>query len=83
MPTVSVIRGQLDGRQPQSVETIIRSACVGRVVQTDIRENGPGKIVVTFVAASESAAREAAALVAKIPELKPYEVTFEARIVPR
>lgn len=82
-PTVSVIRGQLDGREPQSLDTIIRSACVGRVVSAEVRAITAKKLVVTFVAASENAAREAAALVAVLPELKPYEVTFEAQIAGR
>jgi len=83
VPTISLIRGQVENREPQSLDAIIRSTCVGRVVSADVRANGAGKLVVTFVAASESAAREAAALVAKLPELKPYEVTFEARVAPR
>ncbi len=82
-PTVSVIRGQLDGRDPQSFQTLIRNACVGRVIRTDARAITPHKFVVTFVAGSEEAARDAAALVVALPELKPYEVTFEAQIVPR
>ncbi len=83
IPTVSVIRGQSEGREPQSLEALIRSACIGRVAKADVRATDAGKLVVTFVAASENAARDAAALVAKLPELKPYDVTFEARIVPR
>ena len=82
-PTISVIRGQLDAREPQSLEMLIRNACVGRVARTDVRAITPQKFVVTFVAASESAARDAAALVVALPELKPYEITFEAQIVPR
>ena len=80
---MSVIRSQFEVREPQSIEAIIRSACVGRVAKAEVRPNGERKLVVTFVAASESAAREAAALVAKLAELKSYDVTFEARIVPR
>ena len=83
VPTVSVIRGQSESREPQSIEAIIRSACIGRVAKAEVRSNGDRKLVVTFVAASEYAAREAAALVAKLPELKSYDVAFEARIVPR
>lgn len=82
-PTVSVIRGQLDSREPQSLEILIRNASVGRVARSDVRAITAKRLVVTFVVASENAAREAAALVAKLPELKPYEVTFEAQIVGR
>ena len=82
-PTISVIRGQLDAREPQSLEQFIRNACVGRVVKTDVRALSATKLVVTFVVTGENAAREAAALVANLPELKPYEVTFEAQIVGR
>ena len=82
-PTISVIRGPLDAREPQSLEQFIRNACVGRVVKTDVRAFSATKLVVTFVVTGENAAREAAALVANLPELKPFEVTFEAQIVGR
>ena len=82
-PTVSVIRGQVDYREPQSIEQFIRNSCVGRVIRTEVRAVTPKKLVVTFVVGNENAARDAAALVANLPELKPYEVTFEAQIVQR
>jgi len=82
-PTVSVIRGQIDGSEVRSLEALVHNAVTGRVVRTEVRGVGGKRLVVTFVAASEAAAREAAALVVKLPELKPYSVTFEAHIAPR
>ena len=81
-PSVSVIRG-IEYREPQSIEQVIRNSCVGRVIRTEVRAITPKKLVVTFVVGNENAARDAAALVANLPELKPYEVTFEAQVVQR
>jgi hypothetical protein len=46
----------------------------------EVNETAPMKLVVKFVAKTESAAREAAQIVSSLAVLKPYAVDFEVRI---
>ena len=59
---------------------LIRAACFSRVNQVRVIETEKGTLTVTFVTTTEQLAREAAAVVSKLPELRPYEVRFEVQL---
>lgn len=77
LPDVTLIRGQAPVTE-QDLDALIRLACFGRATRVKIEHTGPGQFRVTVVAPTEADARDAAALVSRLPEVKPYTVTFEA-----
>jgi hypothetical protein len=76
-PQVVPIR---DSQQVLELERMIRDACVRTATVLEVNETAPMKLVVKFVAKTESAAREAAQIVSSLAVLKPYAVDFEVRI---
>lgn len=77
-----LVRGQ---QSPEAAETPdvaarIRAACFSRVNQVRVTETGQGKLTVTIVTTTEQLAKEAAAVVSKLPEVRPYEVRFEVQL---
>ncbi len=74
-----VARGQQPAETPD-VTALIRAACFSRVNQVRVIETEKGTLTVTFVTTTEQLAREAAAVVSKLPELRPYEVRFEVQL---
>ena len=79
LPTVSVTRGQAPVAEV-SVEDAIRSACFGRASRVGVSRPGPQKLHVTLVVPTEGDARDAAAVISRLPEVKAFAVTFEAVI---
>lgn len=79
LPTVSVTRGQAPVAEV-SVEDAIRSACFGRASRVGVSRPGPQKLHVKLVVPTEADARDAAAVISRLPEVKAYAVTFEAVI---
>lgn len=80
LPTVSVTRGQAPAAGPVDVDEAVRSACYGRASRVGISRPGPQKLHVTLVVPTEADARDAAAVISRLPEVKAYAVTFEAVI---
>jgi hypothetical protein len=82
LPTVTVTRGQAPpaARTDADVDATIRSACFGRASRVGVARPGPQRLHVTLVVPTEGDARDAAAVVSRLPELKAYAVTFEAVI---
>jgi hypothetical protein len=79
-PTVSMIRGQAPTEERVDEVTLIRSACFGRASAVGVTVLGPKTLHVKLVSPTESDARDAAAVVSRLPELKTYSVTFEASV---
>lgn len=78
---ITLVRGQEPvAAKPTDINALIRETCFSRVSQVRIVETGPRKLTVTFVTSTEQLAREAAALVSELPELRPYEVRFEVQL---
>ncbi|MCU0705723.1 MAG: hypothetical protein MUF18_17280 [Fimbriiglobus sp.] len=82
LPTVTITRGQAPPTPPSSadVDTAISSACYGRAIRVGVSRPGPQRLHVKLVVPSEADARDAAAVVSRLPEVKDYTVTFEAVI---
>jgi hypothetical protein len=81
VPSISMIRGQAP--EPDDAVDIparIRAACFGRASGVGITVLGAKKLLVVLEVPTESDARDAAALVSRLPELKSYTVTFEVTI---
>lgn len=81
LPTVTVTRGQAPiaaTRTDAEIDAAIRSACFGRASRVGVSRPDPQRLHVTLVVPSEADARDAAAVVSRLPELKAYSVTFEA-----
>lgn len=81
LPTVTISRGQAPIAATKSdaeVDTAIRSACFGRANQVGVSRPGPQRLHVTLMVPTEADARDAAAVVSRLPEVKAYSVTFEA-----
>ena len=81
LPTVTVTRGQAPiaaTKTDADVDATIRSACFGRASRVGVSRPGPQRLHVTLVVPTEADARDAAAVVSQLPELKAYSVTFEA-----
>lgn len=68
---------------PEQVQHLITVACADWVKNVEVRTIGPAKVVVRFTAFSESHAHAAAEAVSRIPELKGFEVGFEAHVANR
>ena len=79
-PSVSVTRGQAPNPTAPDLDTAVRSACFGRASRVGITRPGPQRLHVTLVVPTEADARDAAAVVSRLPEVKAYSVTFEAVI---
>lgn len=81
LPTVSVTRGQAPPAMTAvDVDESIRSACFGRASRVGVSRPGPQKLHVTLVVLTEADARDVAAVISRLPEVKAYAVTFEAVI---
>lgn len=79
-PSISMIRGQAPDDDRPDVSALIRSTCFGRADEVTVTRLGPLKLHVRLKAPTEADARDAAALVSWLPQLKPYTVTFEATV---
>ena len=79
-PSVSMIRGQAPADEKLDEVSLIRSACFGRASGVAVTVLGPKKLHVKLVAPTEADARDAAAVVSRLPELTTYSVTFEASV---
>lgn len=62
---------------------VIQSACLDRATVTGVRHSGPKKLLVRLTAATEANARAAAEAISRVPELKQYEIGFEASVLGR
>lgn len=82
-PAKPTARGQADERPGPTPESLVRNVCYGLATVTGVRQTGPGTLVVQFTAGSMTDAKAAADAVSKIPQLKPFEVRFEARLAGR
>ena len=79
-PSVSMIRGQAPLATSEDVDGTIRTACYGRASAVTVTHTGQKKLHVKLTAPTESDARDAAAVVSGLPQLKAYSITFEATI---
>jgi hypothetical protein len=77
---VPIVRGQRpDG--PDLAE-LVRAACTGLATDVAVTRDGTA-VRVTFAATTEGLAELAARAVSRVPELRPYHVTFTARLTGR
>ncbi|MCZ2341732.1 MAG: hypothetical protein LC104_08035 [Bacteroidales bacterium] len=67
----------------EQIQRLVAEACADWVQDVEIHLTGSTKIVVRFAAFSESHAHAAAEAVSRIPELKGFEIGFEARVANR
>jgi len=65
---------------PEQLRSLILTACQEWVRDVEVTALGQGKIQVKFAAFSESHAHAAAEAVSQLPEVRGYEIGFEARI---
>jgi hypothetical protein len=79
-PSVSMIRGQAPTEEKIDLDGVIRSACYGRASGVSVTSVGVKKLHVKLVSPTESDARDAAAVVSRLPQLKAYTITFEATV---
>lgn len=79
-PSISMIRGQAPDYDGADLYAVIRSTCFGRADEVSVTRLGPLKLHVRLKTPTEADARDAAALVSRLPQLKPYTVTFEATV---
>ena len=79
-PSISMIRGQAPDDDRPDVSDLIRSTCFGRADEVTVTRLGSLKLHVRLKTPTEVDARDAAALVSRLPQLKPYTVTFEATV---
>lgn len=75
-----MIRGQAPDDDRPDVSDLIRSTCFGRADEVTVTRLGSLKLHVRLKTPTEVDARDAAALVSRLPQLKPYTVTFEATV---
>lgn len=68
---------------PEQIQRLVTAACADWVKNVEVRLTGSTKVVVRYTAFSESHAHAAAEAVSRIPELKGFEVGFEARVANR
>jgi hypothetical protein len=80
LPAVTLIRGQAPVASTNDLDGLIRSACFGRANRVLIERPGPQRLHLKLVVPTEADARDAAAVVSRLPELKAYSVTFEATV---
>lgn len=67
----------------EQLRKLISTACAGWATEVEVVSAGTGKVVVKFTALSESHAHAAAESVSSLPELKGFDVGFEARVIHR
>lgn len=80
LPAVTLIRGQAPIAATPDVDGLIRTACFGRASRVEIERPGPQRLHIKLVVPTEADARDAAAVVSRLPEVKAYSVTFEATV---
>jgi hypothetical protein len=68
-------RGQLPTAPAVGLGPQVRNACYG-LAAAEVTHTGPSSLTVKLTAATEADGRAAAAAVAKLPALKPYDVRF-------
>jgi hypothetical protein len=79
-PNVSISRGQPATETVEDLEATIRSVCHGRASRVVVKSLGTKRLHIRLVAPTDSDARDAAAVVSQLPQLKAFAITFEATI---
>ncbi len=83
VPAASTIAFRAQAPQtptPVTLDEIVKDAAKGWAIVELVKSTGPGKISVYLVTSTEAAARAAAEAISRLPQLRQYEVTFEARV---
>jgi hypothetical protein len=75
------VRGQQPHDAGATLDMSIRNACPAQVRKVEINRIGGNGLVVRFVVDREAHAQEAATAVAELPELKAFDVRYEALLL--
>lgn len=82
-PAVSMIRGQAPADSSEDLAALIRSACFGRASDVAVLQPEENRLVVRLTTPTETDARDAAAVISRLPELRTRQVVFEVKVDPR
>jgi hypothetical protein len=78
----STARGQA-ADSSSAVEQAIRATCQGRVSALKIVPRGTKHVLIVFTTQDEPTARAIASEIARLPEVKSHEISFEASVLTR
>ncbi|OWK37645.1 Signal recognition particle, subunit Ffh SRP54 [Fimbriiglobus ruber] len=88
---VPPLRFNLAAREPaapvqtstMAIDALIRNASYGWAIVTDIKRTGTGSMTINLSAGSEADVRTAATEISRLPQLKAFDVSFEAALKAR
>jgi len=80
-PQVTMSRGQAPADDALDETKLIRSTSFGRAEKVLVTSTGKKSLHVSMTVSYESDARDLAAIVSRLPELKEFAITFEAHLV--
>jgi len=80
VPTVTMSRGQAPTNEPVDAVTLIRQASFGRADRVDVTVTGKNSLKVSLLTPTEGDARDLAAIISALPELRALHVSFEAHV---
>jgi hypothetical protein len=64
-----------------AIERMIRNECRSCATILEVYSPKPGKLTVRLIAQSDATAEEAVRIVSQLPQLKPFAVEFEGKVV--
>jgi len=67
-------------QSPATLDELVKDAAKGWAIVELVKTTGPNKLSIYLVTSTEAAARAAAESISRLPQLRQYEVTFEARV---
>jgi hypothetical protein len=80
-PQVTMSRGQAPAEEGPDFGKLIRQVSFGRAEKVLVSVTGKFALHVNLSVTQETDARDVAALISRLPELKEYAITFEAHLV--
>ena len=80
-PQVTMSRGQAPLDETPDLGKLIRQVSFGRAEKVLVSVTGKNSLHVNLSVTQETDARDVAALISRLPELKEYAITFEAHLV--
>jgi hypothetical protein len=80
-PQVTMSRGQAPLDETPDLGKLIRQVSFGRAEKVLVSATGKNSLHVNLSVTLETDARDVAALISRLPELKEYAITFEAHLV--
>jgi hypothetical protein len=80
-PPAPVSAGALSDEQILELEHTIRDACRSSATILEVYATKPGKLTVRLIAQSDAMAEEAVRVASQLPQLAPYAVEFEGKVI--